>query len=408
MFYPKRSMTICATAILVMFLAPASVLHGQRQTGDGGPDVRVMARAADFIFKGTVVEAKYRNSEIVPLLDSTGQPIYEENEPVWEDGSNLPHTFVTYQIEKIYKGKAPQGSAGEPLNVLTLQKVGGVDERDPERSIVFVPRYPHMDPGDRDILFVLGNTIRPCPLVRSELGRFRVIVAPGTNAAMLYSDMGREVLHVQSPTQEPEKIALGVAHHYPEIMTYEFGDCDGCTLEKESVDDGDEHSIRGQGDPPPDEVPPGEQFMEGQFDSFLNRIVRETHTQAELDKLPPVVSADIGSAFVAEPYSEDETEEVDPGDSQPRPRPWMAQLPEAERGAIVEAERLEMQMLELNGGNPVLPENECDMKILAEGAMPGDISGPEGKPDCYVDFFDFAAMADVWLECNHPGDPSCL
>jgi hypothetical protein len=367
-----------------------------------------MAKAADFIFKGTVVEAKYRNSEFVHLLDNNGQPIYEENEPVWADGSNLPHTFVTYQIEEIYKGKAPENAAGQPSSLLTLQKVGGIDDSDPEMSIVFVPRYPHMDPGDRDILFVLGNTIRPCPLVGSEWGRFRVLVDPDNNAAMIYSDRGREVLHVQSPAQQGEEIALGVAHHYPEILKYEFGDCDGCTLEKEVIDEGDEHSIPGQGEQPPAEPAPGPQFTERQFDSFLTQIVFETHTQAELNQLPPVVSADISSPFVARSYSEDEPEAVEPEYVQPRPRPWLDQLPEAERETVVEAERLEMEMLAVNGGNPVLPMNECDMKILVEGAIPGDISGPDGKPDCYVDFFDLAAMAEGWLECNHPNDPSCL
>ncbi|MBA7476634.1 hypothetical protein ES707_12025 [subsurface metagenome] len=33
---------------------------------------------------------------------------------------------------------------------------------------------------------------------------------------------------------------------------------------------------------------------------------------------------------------------------------------------------------------------------------PGDVSGPDGVRDCYVDFFDFAVFAAHWLECTAP------
>ncbi|MFH1614825.1 MAG: hypothetical protein ABIG61_07065 [Planctomycetota bacterium] len=36
-----------------------------------------------------------------------------------------------------------------------------------------------------------------------------------------------------------------------------------------------------------------------------------------------------------------------------------------------------------------------------------DISGPNGQPDCYVDFYDFAAMAELWLGCTDPNNPDC-
>jgi hypothetical protein len=34
--------------------------------------------------------------------------------------------------------------------------------------------------------------------------------------------------------------------------------------------------------------------------------------------------------------------------------------------------------------------------------LPGDIS-----EDCYIDFFDFAEIADRWLECSDPCNPGC-
>ena len=37
----------------------------------------------------------------------------------------------------------------------------------------------------------------------------------------------------------------------------------------------------------------------------------------------------------------------------------------------------------------------------------GDISGPEGEPDCRVDMCDFAAFAAVWLGCTDPNPLNC-
>ena len=35
----------------------------------------------------------------------------------------------------------------------------------------------------------------------------------------------------------------------------------------------------------------------------------------------------------------------------------------------------------------------------------GDVSGPTGTPDCYVDLYDLAALAAHWLTCSDPGPP---
>jgi hypothetical protein len=398
---------ICVTipAALLMVLSAACPLHAQ---SNDDPNIRAMARQADFIFKGIVVEVGYRNSEFVQLLDSTGAPIYENGQPVYADGSNLPYSFVTCRIMEVYKGKPPE-IRGVPSEVVTLQMLGGIDQSDPNNDIFFVSEYPHMDVGDTDVLFVLGNTIRPCPLVGSERGRFRVITDPEDNEPKMYNDIGRELLHVPENEEQLDQIAFGRIHRYPEVMMYHFGDCEGCTLEKVYVDDGDEHSDPGgQGDPPPEEEPLGPQFGELEFGSFVVEVVQQTHTQEELDRLPPVVSADIGVSFEVESFNDDGPEDFGPEVPPVYPRPWLDELPQEEKDAILEAEWVEGMLLELSGGNPVLPENECEMKILIEGALVGDISGPQGKPDCYVNFFDLAAMAGLWLECNNPEDPSCL
>ena len=37
----------------------------------------------------------------------------------------------------------------------------------------------------------------------------------------------------------------------------------------------------------------------------------------------------------------------------------------------------------------------------------GDLSGPLGVPDCKVNMYDFAILAQNWLYCNDPRDPQC-
>ncbi len=40
-------------------------------------------------------------------------------------------------------------------------------------------------------------------------------------------------------------------------------------------------------------------------------------------------------------------------------------------------------------------------------ALTGDISGPQGRPDCYINLYDFSTIALDWLACNDPQDNSC-
>ncbi|MCK5270852.1 MAG: hypothetical protein KAJ46_08710 [Sedimentisphaerales bacterium] len=52
-------------------------------------------------------------------------------------------------------------------------------------------------------------------------------------------------------------------------------------------------------------------------------------------------------------------------------------------------------------------ENTCQ-DIINDGLlMASDLSGPDGTPDCYVNLYDFAAIAGTWLSCNDPQDPEC-
>ncbi|MCK4629226.1 MAG: hypothetical protein KAT56_09495 [Sedimentisphaerales bacterium] len=49
----------------------------------------------------------------------------------------------------------------------------------------------------------------------------------------------------------------------------------------------------------------------------------------------------------------------------------------------------------------------CQDIIEGEWLIMGDLSGPEGSPDCYVDLYDFAVLAGNWLRCNDPQNPGC-
>jgi|GEM_PF-769441 len=46
--------------------------------------------------------------------------------------------------------------------------------------------------------------------------------------------------------------------------------------------------------------------------------------------------------------------------------------------------------------------------VLADGlGMAADLSGPNGTPDCYINLYDLAVIANSWLDCNNPADTHC-
>ena len=49
----------------------------------------------------------------------------------------------------------------------------------------------------------------------------------------------------------------------------------------------------------------------------------------------------------------------------------------------------------------------CEDVRLAELLLPGDISGPDGDPDCRVNLLDLAVLTSMWLNCNDPEDVNC-
>ncbi len=55
----------------------------------------------------------------------------------------------------------------------------------------------------------------------------------------------------------------------------------------------------------------------------------------------------------------------------------------------------------------LLSKLTCAEVVQYGWTLAGDVSGPEGAPDCYVDLYDLKVMVDYWLDCNDPQDDNC-
>jgi len=116
---------------------------------------------ASFVFQGRVERVEYRGSDT-----DAAHP------------RSIPHTFVTYRIDRLLRGRVPGAT-------VTLRFIGGVD---PQGNILRPSVVPLFDVGDEDILLVTGNGRDACPLAGCAAGRFRLI------GGRVYSDGGRELL----------------------------------------------------------------------------------------------------------------------------------------------------------------------------------------------------------------------
>jgi len=372
---------------------------------DEAPDmnIRDFVRSSEFVFKGTVLGIDYRTSEPVTITDPT------TGEPNLADGSLLPHAFVKFSIDRIYKGNPPEGpTGGPPLTELTLRLIGGPAFDDPD-AVLFVDTYPFFDIGDRSVLFVQGNEFKPCPLYRGGYGRLWLLPDPDVPGAsdLLYNNYGNELVLVPGTSVPPltsDEVAFGPFHNLEPINKHNVA---GVELERVFAEPNDEYSLPGA-EPPLPQVVLGPQLDELSFDAFLDQIVSEVHTREELAALPPINTANPDTPFYAEGFTDDEPNDYGPEPADEPERAWLDNIDPARRAAILQAEREEAELTELTGGDPVLPETACDIRVLTEGPIPGDIYGPEGRPDCRVDFFDFALLAFHWLECNDPDDPLCI
>ena len=136
--------TAGAVALVCGHTAGAAWAHGP---ADGnGNSAEKMVASSDLIFFGQVVDIKYRTSR-----------------PTDQEPNGIPHTFVTYQIEDILRGKAPNEK-------IVMRFTGGSDGRGGIYTQTTTPSFAN---GQSDILFVKGGG-QECPLVDCVDGRFRV------------------------------------------------------------------------------------------------------------------------------------------------------------------------------------------------------------------------------------------
>lgn len=238
-------------ALFLLFLSLASFLSPAEATVLTPVTERQLVKEAELIFRGVVTQVDYRLS----------------SKPTKEN-ARLPHTFVTFTIEQILKGKV-----SPPTSMITLRFLGGPHPKKRKRFLT-VDECPLFDVGERGILFVRHNEQHICPIVGWAQGRFR-IVAPDE----LFSDDGRELWLASS--QGP--LRVGMAHPLPEVLMHWRG-TDVFTQRVFDTNQPEEPL-------PPPQPPPGSRLTATGFLSFISYLVSILHTPEELANLPPVKSA---------------------------------------------------------------------------------------------------------------------
>ncbi len=137
---------------------------------------------ADFVFRGAVEDIQFVTSE-----------------PTGPNNTEVPYTFVTYRITRLFKGDLDNSS-------ITLRFVGGT--RLSDGVTLKVTHVPTFDIYDEDILFVTKNNVAKSPLAHWQLGRLRII------DGHLYDNERREIL-----MSSRGEIQLGKPHHFKEVTS---------------------------------------------------------------------------------------------------------------------------------------------------------------------------------------------
>lgn len=137
--------TLAATILslaLTMVITPTHASHAD------GTNTSELVYNADLIFEGKVVNVEYRTSDILKADDVA-----------------MPHTYVTYEITRNFKGRSSEDKS------ITLRFRGGPDDAG---NTLIIPGVPLFQAGDQDIVFVRGNGVEISPVVGGNFGRFRI------------------------------------------------------------------------------------------------------------------------------------------------------------------------------------------------------------------------------------------
>ncbi|PSB01931.1 hypothetical protein [Merismopedia glauca] len=264
---------------------------------------------SEFAFQGVVSKVEYRSSD---------------------NAHPVPHTFVTFKVEKLLKG------ASKP-EFVTLRFVGGTDGKGNFLSVSGVPLF---DVGDRDILFAKGNGQFACPLVNCGSGRLRVI------NNQVFTDDGRPLLiNSKGLLGEGKPVALN------EVLTNKIGDV--TIKDVFGTETGNPRSLDGS----PSAVKPtqlptnlvGAQPLQPlQVESLVkSQILELSRTQQLVTPRNVVLNADSKTRFILP-----EVKSVTPLQIVP---PTVNQSLTTPKN---ETETRELELLRKNGGNPVFTNSK--------------------------------------------------
>lgn len=276
---------IFAAAVLVVSVSGQAHDPSSRKSLDDG------IKSADFIFVGRVAKVDYQMSA-----------------PTGPGGARIPHTFVTYQIEKVLKGKVASDQ-------VTLRFLGGRGEK---ARFLEPANFPLFDIGDSDLLLVKRNGQRTCPLVYCGDSRFRLI------RNRVFTELGKEIL-----LQGGSRIATGKRHALTEVTTHKVS---------QTIITRQETNLPGEQKEPEIKVS-GVPMSSSDFVAYVHGRVTKLHTPDQLKALSIVHSADPLRPFAFK-YSVRRA---------PRSSPVKI-VAEKE----TPAERSEREAFELNKENPVL------------------------------------------------------
>jgi hypothetical protein len=208
-----------------------------------------MLRKAELVFEGTVLAVEYR--------DSTPRNTNE---------TAVPHTFVTFAVNRVLKGSTSAGA-------ITLRFAGGMSA---DGRLLRIKSSTLFDVGERSILLVRGNELYASPLINWTAGRFRLV------DGHVYTDNGRELVSTQNG-----RLEIGAWRALTEVRE---NDIAGRLLEIISSPDVNE-------DGQPVTPPAAEKMSEEAFRQFLLELIQRIHTTEELQSLAPVSSANSAQPF---------------------------------------------------------------------------------------------------------------
>jgi hypothetical protein len=255
----RRDRRHAAACVVATATVLAALSWPARIAGSTAPPLsdEELVKRAELILQGVVARVDYRMSTVRTSADAR-----------W------PHTFVTFQVERILKGRHTGLS-----NLFTLRLTGGANAT--AGRFMRLEGCPDFDVNERVVLFVRRNERALCPIAGWGQGRFRI--ADG----QVFSEPGREVWLAPS-----NRLLFGPRHDLPEERIHHRGGSVYATR------------VRGprgaEGGTSPQSVAGVRLSLPGFLD-YVSSVVKRVHSALELSSLPAVTSASPDRPFYVAP-----------------------------------------------------------------------------------------------------------